>query len=128
MEVIDVAGFPPNSWSHLYPKPWSGSYGDGGRVSVSYNAHICPKLTITSEVHGCLVDNIQLLAARRNDVQENLVVEDIVDPDLYPRIIPSSDRVVMPEPRLGDLTKNTLMNSDCRGSYCWIPTDVEVTG
>eukprot|EP00759_Apiculatamorpha_spiralis_P058063 PhF_6_TR897/c0_g4_i5/m.1428 len=128
MEVINLTGFSPNTWSNVYPNPWRAYYGDGAEVTVSYNTHVCPNLPVPQGVHESLIHNIQRLASQRNDVQENYVVEDIVDPDLYPRIIPSTDRVIMPEPCLNDMTKNTLINSACRGSYCWIPTDVEVTG
>eukprot|EP00759_Apiculatamorpha_spiralis_P053950 PhF_6_TR667/c1_g1_i2/m.997 len=115
-------------WYSVYPSPWKGSYGDGGQVEVSYNASQCSPLNIPSDVHTSLKQNIQRLASKRNDVQENHVVEDIVDPDLYPRIIHPLERVRMHDACLGVLTKSTLWNSACRGSYCWIPTDVEVTG
>eukprot|EP00759_Apiculatamorpha_spiralis_P041320 PhF_6_TR39971/c0_g1_i3/m.59337 len=130
MQYLDLETYVRDQWSPLYPEPWSATYGDGGSVNVSYNACVCPKLPIPPEIHTSLIENIQLLASKRNDVQENLVVEDIVDPDLYPRIIPSNDRSVQPEANNynGEVVGSYPIHATYRGSYCWIPIDVEFTG
>eukprot|EP00759_Apiculatamorpha_spiralis_P024802 PhF_6_TR27971/c1_g2_i9/m.41378 len=129
LEYVNVDSFSnKDKFNHIYPTPWSSYYGDGAEVKVSYNAYMCPRLPIPPDIHKCLKENIQRIASHRNDVQGNMVVEDIVDPDLYPRIIPPEERVLMGDQRLGEMTRNTLMNSQCRGSYCWIPTEVDVIG
>jgi hypothetical protein len=48
---------------------------------------ICPNLKIEESLKGELVNRLSVLCDERKDYQENSVVQDIIDPDLYPLLM-----------------------------------------
>lgn len=104
------------------------SYGDGGEAELFYPLYSCADLPGVDK--AAISAGLRDIAARRNDLQQNSVVEDIVDPDLYPRLLTEAERTAARTnafvgTRDGS-TRHELINAAHRGSYTWIPTSVAV--
>ena len=105
----------------------SVSFGDGGEAKLSYPVEACFPLGGSPTRWQGLAAEISRLAALRQDVQQNTVVEDIVDPELYPRyrtvleqeenFAPTLERDPNQSSDIMSLKRVTLNNSHIRGSY-----------
>eukprot|EP01119_Soliformovum_irregulare_P009083 TRINITY_DN22214_c0_g1_i1.p1 TRINITY_DN22214_c0_g1~~TRINITY_DN22214_c0_g1_i1.p1 ORF type:complete len:544 (+),score=128.21 TRINITY_DN22214_c0_g1_i1:46-1677(+) len=59
-------------------------YGDGGSDDLSYPVYVQEHLDIPKKTQRNLARCLEELAKTRSDFQPNNVVEDIIDPDLFP--------------------------------------------
>ena len=123
MDLDDPTEFVPAAAG---PLAWS--YGDGGECDVEWHRVFVCGRALTSRDTGKLAAEIGRLAARRGDVQDNLIVEDVVDPDLCPRFLPLSERKVYRTVKDTATARVGAANAAARGSYQWLPSRVEWRG
>ena len=108
------------------------AYGDGGDSKLQYPVIVNPQLSkeLPDGFNADLAIELSRLALLRNDKQQNGVVEDIVDPELFPQFLDTfqtTNTRVWPA-AAGDTVKSKLINDCVRGTYAWIPSLVTFDG
>src|SRR4051812_27782814 len=67
----------------------------GGQLRLHFPLLVCPQLPLPADGFlDELAAAVWQLGDARNDVQQNGIVHDIVDPDFYPRLLQASERKV----------------------------------
>lgn len=93
---------------------------DGDETAI-YPVVVHPRLDLElpEGFNAELAEAMTRLATIRNDTQQNGVVEDIVDPELFPQFI-AREKVFPASP--GHTVRSNLINNCVRGTYAWIPS------
>jgi hypothetical protein len=104
------------------------SYGDGGDCLQLYPAWIFPQLrSFGEDARQKLLLSLNQIASERNDFQNESPIEDMIDPDLFPRIIPS-DSVQYEVRKSRVLSSENLSNEyKFRSGYQWITSEFHVS-
>eukprot|EP01119_Soliformovum_irregulare_P018022 TRINITY_DN5458_c0_g1_i1.p1 TRINITY_DN5458_c0_g1~~TRINITY_DN5458_c0_g1_i1.p1 ORF type:complete len:566 (+),score=118.33 TRINITY_DN5458_c0_g1_i1:134-1699(+) len=112
------------------------SYGDGGSTILQYPVFVAPHLGISDQTKNNLTKYLTELGAMRNDFQSNQVVQDIIDPDLFPFRTESTFRQRMEQLSKTDfdtfknLHRGTFDNPSTyvalREKYQWIPCEISI--
>eukprot|EP01065_Artemidia_motanka_P049779 TRINITY_DN8358_c0_g1_i1.p1 TRINITY_DN8358_c0_g1~~TRINITY_DN8358_c0_g1_i1.p1 ORF type:complete len:578 (+),score=134.89 TRINITY_DN8358_c0_g1_i1:75-1736(+) len=119
---------------HKLGQDVSCTFGDGGEETLAYPVVYDYGLPVRPETRAALCRGLDELAARRNDMQQNGVVEDIVDPDLGPTML-SAESVQAHLRRLKAELREDYDDDDdetgeidlsefwtLRAQYSWTPT------
>ncbi|KAI9359178.1 hypothetical protein DFJ73DRAFT_817274 [Zopfochytrium polystomum] len=125
-------------------------WGDGGELTLKYPVRYAPELDVPDSLRLRLVETALAIDATVQDVQQNGVARDIIDPDLFPnyfldgrsgmirRVHERMNKLNFDNGGIGGESRKGHIRSELnagriptvllpRESYHWIPSDVEVS-